>query len=148
MVMNFFRNLVRKRSARGMATVETVIVLPLLLMLLYGVIELSLVFARWQALSNAAREGARTAIVFRTNCDTATVEAAVRQRVRDYTQPIGVTPTDAEIDVQGVCGASSTNARVTVSVPYQFRVLAAFAPSLSPTINTTGSSEMRNEGTS
>jgi hypothetical protein len=73
-----------------MATVETVIVLPLLLMLLYGIIEMSLVLSRWQAVSNAAREGARTAIVFRSTCDVATVEAAVRQRVRDYTQPLGI----------------------------------------------------------
>jgi hypothetical protein len=92
-----------------MATVETVIVLPLLLMLLYGVVEMSLVFARWQALSNAAREGARTAIVFRSTCDKPTVEATVRQRVRDYTQPMGMTPTDAEIDVQGVCDPSGSN---------------------------------------
>jgi Flp pilus assembly protein TadG len=148
MVMNFTRKHMHKRSSRGMATVETVIVLPLLLMLLYGVIEMSLVFARWQALSNAAREGARTAIVFRSNCDTATVEAAVRQRIRDYTQPLGIPITDDHITIQGVCGTSNTNSRVSVSVPYQFRVLAAFAPSLSPTINTTGSSEMRNEGTS
>jgi Flp pilus assembly protein TadG len=138
----------RRRNRRGMATVETVIVLPLLLMLLYGVIETSMVFARWQALTNAAREGARTAIVFRSSCDTPTVEAAVRQRVKAYAQPIGINLTDGDIDVQGVCGASGTNSRVTVSASYQFRVLAAFAPSLSPTINTVGSSEMRNEGTS
>jgi Flp pilus assembly protein TadG len=131
-----------------MATVETVIVLPLLLMLLYGIIEMSLVLSRWQAVSNAAREGARTAIVFRSTCDVATVEAAVRQRVRDYTQPLGIVLTDGDIGVQGVCGASNTNSRVTVSSSYQFRVLSALAPSLSPTINTTGSSEMRNEGTS
>jgi hypothetical protein len=76
------------------------------------------------------------------------VEAAVRQRVRDYTQPLGIVLTDDDINVQGVCGASNTNSRVTVSSSYQFRVLAALAPGLSPTINTTGSSEMRNEGTS
>lgn len=146
MNLTFIRR--RKRSSRGMATVETVIVLPLLLMLLYGIIEMSIVFARWQALSNAAREGARTAIVFRSTCDKPTVEAAVRQRVRDYAQPIGVNLTDDDIIVLGVCGTSNTNSRVTVTAPYQFRVLDAFAPSLSPTINTTGSSEMRNEGTS
>jgi Flp pilus assembly protein TadG len=131
-----------------MATVETVIVLPILLMLLFAVAEFSLVFARWQALSNAAREGARTAVVFRSDCVVATVEAEVRQRVKDYGASAGIALSDADIDVQGVCGTPATNSRVTVTAPYQFRVLRGFAPSVSPTINTVGSSEMRNEGTS
>jgi len=131
-----------------MATVETVIVLPILLMLLFAVAEFSLVFARWQALSNAAREGARTAIVFRSTCDVATVEAEVRQRVQDYATSAGITLNTSDIDVQGVCGTPASNSRVTVTAPYQFRVLRGFAPSLSPIINTVGISEMRNEGTS
>ena len=130
-----------------MAYLETLIVLPLLLLLLFGVAEMSLVLARWQAVSNAAREGARTAVVFRTDCDQATVEAVVRQRVIDYAAPIGITLTPAEIDVQGVCGATNTNSRVTVTSPYQFKVLSGLSPSMSPIINTVGSSEMRNEGT-
>lgn len=138
----------RTRRARGMATVETVIVLPILLMLLFAVAEFSLVFARWQALSNAAREGARTAVVFRSDCNVATVEAEVRQRVTDYATSAGITLNSGDIDVQGVCGTPATNSRVTVTAPYQFRVLRGFAKSLSPTITITGTSEMRNEGTS
>jgi len=131
-----------------MAYVETVIVLPLLLLLLFGVAEMSLVLARWQAVTNAAREGARTAIVFRTNCNKTAVENEVRQRVIQYAAPIGITLTDADIVIDGACGPSTTNSRVTVTAPYQFKVLSGFAPSVSPTINTVGSSEMRNEGTS
>jgi Flp pilus assembly protein TadG len=138
----------RRSSDHGMAYLETVIVLPLLLLLLFGVAEMSLVLARWQAVTNAAREGARTAIVFRTDCDITQVEATVRQRVIEYAAPIGITLTAADIDVQGVCGATNTNSRVTVTAPYQFQVLSGLAPSMSPTINTVGSSEMRNEGTS
>lgn len=128
--------------------VETVIVLPVLLMVLFAVVEFSLAFSRWQVLTNAAREGARTAVVFRRNCVASDVESAVRQRVKDYAAPIGIVLTDADISVSGVCGGADSNATVSVSSPYQFQVLSAFAPSLSPTIDTVGSSVMRNEGTS
>lgn len=130
-----------------MATVETVIVLPLLLMMLFGITEFSLALSRWQAISNSAREGARTAIVYRSNCVATDVEAAVRERVRNYAAPIGIVLSDDQIDVTGVCGAPDTNSTVRVTSPYQFRVLSGFAPSVSPVINLLGTSVMRNEGT-
>jgi Flp pilus assembly protein TadG len=137
----------KKTRTLGMAMVETVIVLPVLLLVLFAVTEFSVVFARWQTLSNAAREGARTAIVFRAPCVASDVEGEVRDRVRNYASTSGITLTDAQIDVQGVCGSPTTNASVQVTAPYTFRVLGAMAPSLSPTINTVGTSVMRNEGT-
>jgi hypothetical protein len=142
------RNLGIERRSSGSSMIETVIVLPIVLMLLFAVAEFSLVFARWQTVTNAAREGARTAILFRTGCDPATVEDEVRARVRNYTSPAGIVLADADITISGVCGASSTNSSVTVTAPYTFRVLDGMAPSLSPTIDTVGSSVMRNEGTS
>lgn len=122
-------------------------VLPLLLSLLFGIAEFSVMFSRWQAVTNAAREGARTAIVFRAPCDEATVMDEVRARVRSYIAPLGITVTDAQIVIEGVCGTPETNTRVQVTVPYQFQVLSNLMPSLSPTINTVGDSVMRNEGT-
>lgn len=131
----------------GTATLEMIIVLPLLLSLLFGIAEFSVMFSRWQAVTNAAREGARTAIVFRAPCDEATVMDEVRARVRSYIAPLGITVTDAQIVIEGVCGTPETNTRVQVTVPYQFQVLSNLMPSLSPTINTVGDSVMRNEGT-
>lgn len=122
-------------------------VLPLLLSLLFGIAEFSVMFSRWHAVTNAAREGARTAIVFRAPCDEATVMDEVRVRVRSYIAPLGITVTDAQIVIEGVCGTPETNTRVQVTVPYQFQVLSNLMPSLSPTINTVGDSVMRNEGT-
>ena len=130
-----------------MATLEMVFVLPFLLLLLFAVAEMSVVFGRWQTVTNAAREGARTAVVFRAPCDAATVTTAVRDRVRQYAAPAGLTITDAQIVVTGVCGTTETNSRVVVTVPYQFKVLMNFAPGMNATFNTVGSSVMRNEGT-
>jgi len=131
-----------------MAMVEFVIILPVLLMLVFAIVEFGVLFGRWQTLSNAAREGARTAVVFRTNCVVSSVEAEVRQRVKDYASPLGIVLADADIDVSGVCGAANTSSTVNVTLPYTFKVLPGFATSVSPTIDLVGNSVMRNEGTS
>jgi len=129
-----------------MAMVEFVIILPILLMIVFAIVEFGVLFGRWQTVSNAAREGARTAIVFRTNCSTSSVEAEVRDRVKDYASPLGISITDADIAVSGVCGNSASSSTVTVTVPYTFQVLPNLAASVNPTIDLVGNSVMRNEG--
>jgi Flp pilus assembly protein TadG len=131
----------------GMAMVEFVIILPILLLLVFAIIEFGVLFGRWQTLSNAAREGARTAVVFRTGCDATAVESEVRQRVKDYAAPLGIALSDGQIAVSGVCGPSTSSSTVSVTLPYTFKVLPGFAASVSPTINLVGNSVMRNEGT-
>ena len=128
--------------------VEFVIILPILLMIVFAIVEFGVLFGRWQTLSNAAREGARTAVVFRTNCVAGTVEAEVRQRVKDYAAPLGMVLTDGDIGISGVCGSSTTSSTVTVTLPYTFKVLPGLASSVSPSIDLVGNSVMRNEGTS
>ena len=129
----------------GMAMVETVIVLPLLLMLLFGVVEFGVAFARWQVVSNAAREGARQAILYRApgTCDIGEVAAEVRDRVRTYGSSIGIDLLDADISVAGTCAAGSSS--VTVTFRHDFSVLPNLA-SVSTGIDLVGSSTMRNEG--
>lgn len=126
--------------------VETVIVLPVLLLVLFAVLEFSVVLGRWQALSNAAREGARLAIVYRTGCNTGAVQTEVRNRVAQYAASLGMASADLDVDVTGVCGDTSTTSIVTVRSEYRFRVLGGFAESLTPTLDLTARSVMRNEG--
>ncbi len=134
------------RRSGGMAMVELVLVLPVLLVILFGLLEFSILFGRWLTLSNAAREGAREAVLFRIGCDAATVETAVRERVRTYAERLGVTLGDADIAVEGACLARNTTARVTVNLVHTFRVLPGLAPGVGPTVPLVASSEMRNEG--
>jgi len=54
---------IRKKNRRGAATVEMAIVLPLLLMLTMGGIKYGWLFLRAQQITNAARYGARIAIL-------------------------------------------------------------------------------------
>ena len=128
--------------------IEMVIVLPLLFMLLFATVEFSVLMARWQVLSNAAREGARTAVVFRSGCTPGTVEAEVRQKVKDYSALLGISLADGDITVTGVCGAADTSSTVTATFIHNFTVIPNFAQSVSTSITLTGRSAMRNEGSS
>lgn len=56
------RNFKEKNPERGAAAVEFAIVLPFLMLLLMGIIELGLLFYNQQVLTNASREGARSGI--------------------------------------------------------------------------------------
>ena len=127
--------------------VETVIVLPLLLMVLFAIVEFGIVFGRWQALSNAAREGARLAIVYRSSVRPGrTSRSDVRARVEEYVAPLGLDPGDIEVEIDGACGARGSLTTVTVDSHLHVRVLRGFAESLAPSLDLSGSSVMRNEG--
>ncbi|MFQ3671435.1 MAG: TadE family protein [Verrucomicrobiia bacterium] len=71
---------------RGQAVVEFALVLPVLLVLLLGIIELSWLAKTYITLANSAREGARTAAVGRAT-------AAVTERTEQAASPLNVTVT-------------------------------------------------------
>ena len=66
-----------KRRTRGMAMVEMVFVLPLLILLVFAIAQFGLMFSRWLTLSNAVREGARDGVAFAGPCG---VQGAVAAR--------------------------------------------------------------------
>lgn len=141
----------RLRSQRGQAIIETALTLPIVLVLSISIFEFGRALQVWQLLTNAAREGARVAVLPGSTTD------GVRSRVLQYMEAGGlenraadqitVTP-DAEIDM----GAGPVSAsRVTVSYPYSFMVLNPVMRLIAPgsTVGTpitmTASALMRNE---
>ncbi len=58
-----YKNASKKRSERGMALVETAIVILLLLFVTFGMMEYGWIFHRIQQLNNGAREGVRQAVL-------------------------------------------------------------------------------------
>ena len=128
-----------------MAMVETVIVLPILFMLFFAIVEFAIAFGRWQVLSNAAREGARRAVVFRdpATCNAGTVEAEVDAAVVTYAATLGMTVAVGDVTLTGACVAGP--ATVTVSHDHDFRFIDNFAPSVASTVTLVGTSTMRNE---
>jgi Flp pilus assembly protein TadG len=134
-----------RRRQSGTAMVEMIIVLPVLLLLLFGIVEFSILFSRLQTVTNAAREGAREAVVFRLNCNSSTVQDEVRATVQSYTSSGGVIVDPSDISVSGACTGSNNDTTVQVVSNYAFQVVGGFAPGLTPSVNVTGTSVMRNE---
>jgi Flp pilus assembly protein TadG len=100
----------------GASLVEFALVLPLLLALLFGLIEMSWAFAQVNDLRYGTREGARAAAV--DIGDVATVGQAVcdRMDIVAPTQNVSVTLTPANVAVEGSVGAL---AQITVTADLQ-----------------------------
>jgi Flp pilus assembly protein TadG len=69
-------NMNNRNRERGSAMVETAICIPLLLVLMVGIFEVGRAYETWQVLTNAAREGARMAVM--PSGSTADTTALVR----------------------------------------------------------------------
>jgi Flp pilus assembly protein TadG len=107
------------RNERGTALLETALVLPIVLLVSVGIFEFGRAYQMEQVLTNAAREGARVAILMETT------DTKVRDTVRAYMQS-GRLPnaSTATVDViRNVPMGSSTASSVTVNYPFQFIVL-------------------------
>lgn len=119
----------RDRRRSGTAIVELALVLPLLLFVLFGVLETSLAFFRWQTVNNAAREGARTATLDRINCLALQVETEVENTVDTVLDGANLAADD--LVTAGQCQPSTpanpTFTTVTVTVNYEFQVLPGLA---------------------
>ena len=82
----------RTTSERGQALLEVALTLPLLLLVAVGIFEFGRAYQTWQILTNAAREGARIAVLPGTDDD------AVEERVQEYLEA-GLIPDPGDADV-------------------------------------------------
>ena len=105
------------RGERGAELVEFAIALPLLLLIMFGIVDFGFLFQRYEVLTNAAREGARLAAL------PGYVEADVSARVNAYLTAAGVpggATTSLAIEPVSAGGRTFNVARVTVSSSYQY----------------------------
>jgi Flp pilus assembly protein TadG len=140
-----------RRDQRGTALIEMAFTLPLLLLISVGIIEFGRAFQTWQVLTNAAREGARVAVL------PGYSDAMVTSRVQQYIQAGVLDPrVTTTITVQRSIPVSygtgtATGSRVTVNFPYKFMVLNGVAKlvvsntTLGSDFNMAASATMRNE---
>jgi Flp pilus assembly protein TadG len=116
-----------RRTERGQNLVEYALAVSLLLLLLAGVADLGRAFYSYIQITNAAREGARTAV--RLPCDAG--DAAQRgmyaerivQSARDEVEGVIVAPADLTVTisprpVEDGCQPEGLPILVTVSYPY------------------------------
>lgn len=123
----------RRRGDEGQALVEFAIVLPLFLLLLVGIIEMAAAWQTLQIVTNAAREGARRAVV------PSSSEVQAREAIDFYLVSAGLeaVPTMRTVDfrcgnvltatfVDEFCAPGARSGRaieVTLSYRYTFRSL-------------------------
>lgn len=125
------------RGNRGQAVIEFAFVLPLLLLLCFGITEFGRAWMTMNIITSAAREGVRLAVV------TAPDVPAVEQRVRDVCDAAGVEPSSITVVPPD---PADPERRVSVTVETDFevipgRILGAF----SGTIPLSTTSIMRHE---
>jgi Flp pilus assembly protein TadG len=117
----------RWRRDEGAALIEAAFVLPMLLFISIGIIEFGRAFQTWQVVTNAAREGARVAVLPGMSDD------AVKTRVKDYMRMGIDNPASAAIVINrtttvSLGGATTASAsRVQVDYPFTFIVLQPLA---------------------
>jgi Flp pilus assembly protein TadG len=137
-----------RRDVRGAEAVEFALVLPILMLVVAGIFDMGFLFNNYETLTNAAREGARLAVV------PGMGENEVDTRVKQYLQADGMNPDAADIDVApvqiDVGGAPINGVKVTVSYPYNYMVLGPIAGVLQgggtfDVVNLTAASTMRIE---
>ncbi len=103
-----------QKGSRGQALVEFALVVPLLLVLLVGTIDFGRAVFAYNSVSNAARSGARTAIVDQTAGD---VEAAARAEAVGL-DPLTVTASYAHAG--SACAPIKIGCIATVQVQHQW----------------------------
>jgi hypothetical protein len=135
------KSALRPRSDRaGAAAVEFALVMPLLIVLVFGIIDFGRVWQRQQVITDTAREGARRAVV-RDGADKQTVVVELIQdrltvaglqwngeltefapTCADWSAPA---PVQGELAVSG-CGWGSeqgSDSRVVIQAPYPFSLI-------------------------
>lgn len=133
----------RMRDERGSALVEAALITPLILLIMVGIFEVGRAFQTWQVLTNAAREGARAAVV--PGADNATVKALVRNYMSDG-QLAGAAGANVTVDQAAslvVNGTTLGASKVIVDYPFEFVVLQPVARLVVPATNTGEAITMR-----
>ncbi len=123
----------RVRSERGAELIEFALVFPVLLLVVLGIVDFGFLFQRMEVVTNAAREGARMAVLpGYTNAD-------IEARVCDYVKTGGVPTTtcgatgatvvtiDPAFSIAMPSGPAMTAKRVEVVYTHQYLFIGPIA---------------------
>ncbi len=117
----------RRRREHGAVAVEFALVVPLLLVLLFGIVDVGIVLAQQLSLSNSARQAARFAVVDVAGRTCGDIE----NEARAAATTVGMTAADPTFVLSGAAGpcerpcagsTSTTDIRVTLTYRSNFVV--------------------------
>jgi Flp pilus assembly protein TadG len=121
------RSRLQWQSERGQALLEAALITPVVLLIMVGIFEVGRAYQTFQVLTNAAREGARAAVV--PGADVTTVKALVKQYMTDGALG-SVATANVEVNQAAsiqVNGANIGATLVTVDYPFSFIMLQPVA---------------------
>jgi Flp pilus assembly protein TadG len=120
------------RDQNGGAAVEFGLILPLFILLLFGIVEFGLLLYNKQIITNAGREGARAGVVAGIpRLTDAQIQAVVNKYANNYlvtfgTGTINFNPPISPLQANRTGYLFGTNLTVSVTYPYDFLVLSGF----------------------
>ena len=120
------------KDQNGGAAVEFALILPLLILLLFAIVEFGLLTYNKQIITNASREGARAGVVIRIpRLTDAQIQAVINKYANNYlvtfgTGTINFNPPISPLQANRTGYLFGTNLTVSVTYPYDFLVLSGF----------------------
>ena len=133
------------KNQRGATAVEFAIVFPLLILLLFGIIEFSVILYDKAMITNASREGARAGIVSQL---VRVSDSQIQSVVDNYCRLYLISFRSGAAPVTTVARTGSTfgsELSVTVTYTYSFLALPQFVTGLVGPMNLTARTVMRME---
>ena len=101
----------RQRGEDGASAVEFALVVPFLLLIVFGIIVYGMVFAQSLSLSNAARQAARSGVISGTTCDQITTlshDAAGTMGMNGNAASVTITRGTSEGSSTAACGGGGS----------------------------------------
>ncbi len=130
---------------RGVAAVEFAIVLPILLLIIFGIVEFGVALYDKAVITNASREAARAGVVLKSPKLTAT---AIQNVVLNYTSSRLLTfgtQSAPTVSTTGQGGTFGTPLSVTVSYSYSGLALGQLMSAVTGPITLSATTVMNNE---
>lgn len=109
----------KKRNERGAVAAEFALLLPVLLTILFGIIEFGMIMYSREVVTNASREGARAGIVQGPPKRT---EGEIVAIANNYLTNTGVNPANVTFNVVGEGLTNPNTLTVTATYPYNFLI--------------------------
>lgn len=109
------------RNERGQALVEISLIMPILLLLLFGIIDFGRIFHAYLLVTNAVREGARIGVV-------GAADTVICQTVKD--SAVGLDAASINPNVAPAEGSRVRGAELSVSVDYPVSVYTPIISSI------------------
>jgi Flp pilus assembly protein TadG len=136
------------RDERGQALAEFALIMPILFLLIAGILGFGRAYNIQQVVVDAAREGARAAVVQNpATADSATGVAYVTGLIHKRLANVAVDTTTSTVGIAGKWRSTGDSMQVTVSVPYSLPLLSVLMnwATGTPNFNLHSTTTMRNE---